>query len=157
MTIKELEKKLLQMVEAAASKETLNKVGKTAEIEIKSHTRDGLGVKDNGDVPFRLPNLKSNSVNRRRNLRKAGKLSSETSPGKANNTKTGRTVSSVDFRVNTGRDETTVGVFDNRSIKVVRELAKGGREFIALSSKEIVKVTNVVNEAIIGAIKKLGL
>lgn len=155
--VKKIELALKKAVARAKTRDVLEDVGEQAATDIKTHTRLGFKVDEN-EQPFRpLPGLKPVTVERRRNLRKAGKLSSKTQPGKANNIKTGELVDSIKHRENVGLAKTTVGPLNPKGNKKVRELNKMNRGAIALSRVEIGRVTKVIEEAFNKALKLLGL
>lgn len=96
-----------------------------------------------------LPKLKSSYVEQRVRLQQSGKLSSSTSPGKSNVTKTGEMLEDLNVDItNTGA---IVNLGNTESEEKMRQLEN--RRIMDATKKDIVLLTKLVERSIVSALK----
>lgn len=128
-------KKLIDdAVNYMSKKSTLETIGDYNKETIKTRTRLGKGV-DKPLGPQTKLNIKDNTKKTRRNLKKKGQLSSKTQPAKANLTRSGEMLDSLESTVNVSKGEVTTTVASNQQRKA-KELKELGHNFLSLTKGE---------------------
>lgn len=150
MSIEKIYKIVKAAVDAATSRKTKDRIGEEISEGIRTRTRSGQGVrKSEGDVT-RLPKLKNTTVKRREGLKRAGRLSKDTSPETSNLTRSGKMLGSLRGR------NTRKGV----SIEMTPGQAKKAAdldskfEFMNLSKNEKGQVVEIIEDEIQKSIKR---
>ncbi len=135
------------------SKKTMRLAAELAIIQIVHRTRiKAKGVSRTGGRERKLKALKPGTIEERRRLRHRGLLHSKTSPGKSNLTRSGRLLDSMVIKKVTKRS-VTWGPKNNKrrgenltNEKLAEYVAKAGRPFNFLSSKDIKKIVDLVDK-----------
>ena len=142
-------------VKRTFSKKTMRLAAELAILQIVHRTRIlGKGVSRTGGKDRRLKALKPSTIEARRRLKHRGQLHPKTSPGKSNLTRSGRLLDSLVIKELTNTS-VTWGPKNNRrrGEKITNEqlgelVAQAGRPFNFLSSKDIKKLVDLVDEVL---------
>lgn len=153
LTLKQLQQKLDSLVDDVVNKELTDKIGRKVVNTVKARTRDGFGVKNNGDRKGKLKAIKKATKNIRKDLKKKGRLSGKTTPETSNLTRSGRMLDNIKYKAS--KNEVVIAPKGKEQEKA-RKVSKD-RPFMNLSKKEIKEVTKLVADEIIDGIKKKGL
>jgi hypothetical protein len=133
----------------------MEEVAKVAKDIVIERTSRGFGVDKSEGKKERLKALSPRYKKQRRRLKKAGKLSGETTPNKSNLTQTRQMLNSVASKALTG-----VGIvyIDNSEARDKAEYQEdAGRKFMNLSKTETKQLVKLIEEQISNDIKKKGL
>ena len=137
--------KLRQLFSQQIGKESLQKIGNEVSNMIKVRTRLGYGVKSDNTARDKLKPLKPATVKSRVAKKKAGELSSLTTPKRSALTETGQLLDSIGvISISNGR--VTIGPKGARTgstltnEKLAEYVTEQGRPFNNLSDKEIKKL-----------------
>lgn len=125
--------KLIQVaIDTMKSKETMETLGKELSERIVKRTRLGKGVNKNLDPPHPLPQLKKNTVTRRKALRKKGQLTGpRATPAKSGLNRTGKMLNDV---VSVAKEsELTIKLDSPESNKKARDLIDLNRNYTFLN------------------------
>lgn len=141
-------KQIESALQAGVSKDNLRKTAKETTENIKKRTRLGRGVEKDGDRLSRLEPLEDSYKRQRRNLRKKGKLSSQTAPAKSNLTKSGEMLDDLTYKVR--QDGFEIGFKSRENEKKAEYVHKNGRKFMFLSKFEL----KLIIEGIIDRIRR---
>ena len=154
MNIKELQRKLIRVIDKTVNN-TLKEMGEESVDLITLRTIDGGKVVQNEGRRKKLPKLKRSTINRRTSLSRRGQLSGDTSPSKANNTKSGHTLNSIDSNISLSANSIKIGTEDNTANERIKQLHKSGREFLNMSKVEVNKITKTLSKALKRALKQV--
>ena len=152
-------KKAMQAaLQAISSPTNMRKYGETAASMIKLRTRLGDGVPAEGAEKRRLKALAQSTREQRKELSRQGRLSSETTPGKSNLTRTGQLLDSEGVtRVSQGQVAVgPQGIRDDglTNEEVARYVTDQGRPFNHLSRVEIKRLNDAVAKDLQGIIER---
>lgn len=142
--------RLVTLIEkATVDNPTLKRVlGQTTIKIVQDRTQKGIGVEKKQPAAF--PGLKNSTKRRRRTLRKAGKLSSKTTPEKDNMTRTGKLTESLDYEIHpTGVEVKVPDIKDRRKLKNNPE-----RRIMDVTKQEEQDLAKIVADEIVKALKK---
>lgn len=136
-----------------AVNETLNKdlmqsIGDDFAEQIKTRTRLGNGLSENGGEPTKLRPLSSGYVQQRKSM----KLSGMTKPSKSNLTQTGEMLDDIKATVN--NDKITLTFGSQFSKDKARWNEESGRSFLAISRVQIERLKNSLEKKITELLKK---
>lgn len=128
----------------------MRKYGKMAADMIKLRTRLGYGVETDGSEKGRLKKLTDYTIEKRKEMKKKGLLSSETSPGRSNLTATGQLLDSLGV-TSTGVGFAIVSPHGTRddgqkNEDVGASVTFNGRPFNNLSQTEIKRVNDELRD-----------
>lgn len=118
---------------------------------IRTRTRLGKGVPELGAAQQSLDKLETQTKTNRRNMKKRGTLSGQTTPAKSNLTATGEMLDSIKFVVEAGKIEVYIAGQRNRQ---VAEYVGEQRPFFTLSKAEVSRLADVIQLAINTYLKK---
>lgn len=146
-------------LEAVTSKAAMMKYGKMLLSFILSRTRSGSGVPSYGAQLEELKKLKPATKEERKRLKEKGLLSSKTTPGKSNLTRTGQLLDSMSV-VSVDRAHIVVGPTGERddgntNKQVGAWVTEGGRPFNMASDVDIRALNEAVRRDIRAAVKRL--
>lgn len=130
---------------------TLDATGKYLVNQVRTRTLVGRGVDRTGGPPEKL-NIKPKTKQVRRYLKGKGRLSSKTQPAKANLTRSGKMLSTLNARVDRGAATVTVDVAPDQQDKV-QKLSRQGHNFLDLTRGEIKGLIEFLFQRIIKNIK----
>jgi len=150
--INKLKKKLTLLPSRLAKGSMLKVMADQSAAAIKKRTREGFGITKWLGSKKKL-RITDATKKIRRSLKKAGKLSTDTSPTKANLTRSGDMLNN--FEVSSSKRtlyELKPGAND---LSKVRELEKIDMRFFGLTKKEYTDVKNIALDSIIREFKKL--
>ena len=132
-------------------KKTLTVIGDYNEDTIRKRTRLGKGVDTTAGAQTKLE-IKDSTFKIRKELKKKGKLSSKTTPAKANLTRSGEMLDSLHSEVNTADTSVTTKVSKPNQRKA-NKLAKGGHKFLNLTKGEFKGLVEVLVRGLLKRIK----
>jgi len=155
LTFKELEKKLAKLVDNIGNRSQMQDVADEATKIVKTRTKQGKGVDKNGGSTQKLRQLKTSTIKKRSQLKRAGKLSDETTPSKSNLTQKGEMINSVQGQGQ--KNLATVSLKGRKNQSKAEHQADVGRKFMNLAKKEISDLANIIEDDIKKDIKKQGL
>lgn len=154
--MKNLNKRLRRIIKDATRREFMKKLGKESRDNIKLRTRQGYGVNEKGGKREALRKLSDPYIERRKTLKKQGKLSQKTSPrgvrGRSNLTKTGKMLDSLSYKVD--GDSVEVFIKGSENQDKAKENAEMGRPFMNMTDKDIRRLTNLIKERVAWAIRR---
>ena len=153
LTFKELQFKLDKLVDDVVNRSLTDKIGKKVVKTVKNRTRKGFGVKQNAGKAERLKPLRQPTKKKRRNLKKRGRLSGETTPTTSNLTESGQMLNNIGYRAS---DKEVVVAPKGRQQQKARQVSKD-RPFMNLSKSEIKELADLIANEFINDIKKKGL
>lgn len=155
MNFKDLERKLLKIINNIGNSAQMQDVADAGKKEIVERTKKGSGVNKNEGKKVKLAALDPNYIKARKRLKKQGALSSDTSPSKSNLTRSGKMLSSVKTSAENKKAQIYIAGSENNR-KAAQQEAQG-RKFLKLSKGEVKKLLNIIEEDIKKDIKKNGL
>ena len=117
---------------------TLKGMGKANKSMIKKRTRLGFGVNDTGGKQVKLK-----ITNKTKDIRKTVALSTETSPRKANLTRSGNMLDSLHSVVSTSEPSVTTKVSAANQDKA-NDLEKHGHKFLTLTKGELKRLIDLL-------------
>lgn len=143
-------------------------LGQYAADLIRLRTRLGYGVTDTGAKRQRLKKLSPITVAFRKQARKMGELSDQTTPGKSNLTYSGQLLDSIKSKISTQgqvvvgptgyRTPSRLSSFSqeviNNNPHLANSLAKRGFIFNNISDLEFKKLVNYLNDGLTSVIKR---
>lgn len=144
------------VTQALQSNTALNNAGKSMKRAITKRTRLGYGVSENGADRHKLPNLSPKTVENRKRLKKAGKLTGpKATPGKSGLNRTGEMLESIKYASGKGKLEIRLG--DAKQEQKAQDLVdlNPNYEFMNLSKPEIVRMIKAMTGTILGILKKI--
>jgi hypothetical protein len=152
---KKVQVKLDKLFDELIPEQEWKGLGEYARDLIKSRSRKGSGVDRQGGKSTRLKPLKDTYKKQRTRLKSRGALSSETTPGKSNLTRSGEMLDNITVKpVKNGAELQ----FANRKLSErAKAVSDKGRPFFTLSASELKKVNKLIKDAIKANIKKMGL
>ena len=140
------------VLNAALSKHTMSKVGVAAVERIRTRTRLGKGVTKNSTDPSKLPKLKPQTVEVRKSLKRAGRLTGpNATPGKSALNRTGALLEDLDYVAGYGK--LAIGLKSGEQRRIAAELQSSGFVFMNLSKAEIKGLSKIIREEVKKALK----
>jgi len=121
---------------------TLKVVGKYTKEAVVKRTRLGKGVDKLAGSQKKL-SIKDSTKKTRARLKKRGMLSDKTTPRKANLTRSGEMLDSIDYKVNNSDSSVTVAA-DPANQRKVNELEEMGHKFMNLTKGEFKGLVEVL-------------
>lgn len=155
MKLKDLSMRFKTLIPSILEDGVMKEVAVVAKEMVRSHTKKGYGVDNDGDPQTRLKGLSESYKKQRRRIKKQGKLSPDTTPNKSNLTKTGDMLKSLSHR--STKDTATIFLKGDKEKKKAEEQEKLGRKFMNISKIERQKIKRIITEAINKGINKKGL
>lgn len=154
MKVTDLILKLNSLFEDSFKKDALSAAATKAAELVKTRTRKGFGVANEGGPQKRLKPLSPKYIEKRKKLAARGQLSPETSPARSNLTKTGDMLN--DIKTSVGTNEARVYIDSAKNVTKAENVQKD-RPFMNLSASEKKEIVKIINEKIKMDIKKSGL
>lgn len=152
MDFKDLQKKVEIALQAVLNKSTFDEIGKMTAQSIKTRTRLGKGVETTPGSLVPLKALAPSTKERRTSKKKAGKLSSQTTPAKSNLTDTGEMLDSLKYQSTDTEVRIYIDGSDNQ--KKAKDQAEQGRKFMNLSKSEVAEVVRFLQKKITDSFNK---
>ena len=153
MNLKELKRKLDGIIKDTVNRQLTDKIGRNAVNNIKTRTRKGFGVAKNEGPTQRLKKLKPQTVKRRRDLKKQGRLSGKTEVAKSNLTRSGKMLNNIKY--SNSDNEINITLKSDQQDKAKKVSVE--RPFMNLSKSEVNEILKIIEIELINDIKKKGL
>lgn len=151
-TLKDVTLALELAIDEATSKATAEAIGEYSAEQIKKRTRVGKGVDKFAGKQEALK-IKASTKRIRKGLKDAGKLSPETTPAKANLTRTGKLLDSMNYKYDAGSTTIEIGV-SKRQQRKANELEEQGHKFLNLTRGEFKHVIEIMVKRIVQKLKR---
>lgn len=148
--LKKINKILEAVIEATSEKSTMEKIGEASKEQIVRRTRVGKGVDKPGGKSQRLKPLQPSTKTKRQIAKKAGELSSVTTPAKSNLTQTGEMLDTLKVDAKVG--EVTISGKDRKQQRKINEVSDD-RPFLNLSKAELNGLIDILDKIIDKLIK----
>lgn len=154
---KDFERAMLKALIKITSPQNMRKYGESAAQLIKTRTRLGSGVASSGGDKQKLKALSSSYKEQRKKFKQ---LSSQTSPGKSNLTRTGQMLDSMGVK-SVKQDEVKVGPMGSRTEgnltneKLSQYVTEAGRPFNNLSKIETKRIATLISDDLEEEIKNI--
>jgi phage gpG-like protein len=155
MTLKELQEKMSRLLTDVVDKQLFTDIGNKLTPEIKKRVRRGYGVSEEAGPAQKLSGLTDSYKKQRKNQKKTGYLSSETTPARSNLTQTGKMIDSITATAD--NKSATISVTGKENIEKAKHVQDKGRPFMNLTKREVQDVTDIIENAIKKDINKKGL
>jgi hypothetical protein len=131
-------------LDAIINRRLQEEIGRIVSERVKTRTRLGKGVNEDGAAPVKLKVL-SDAYKRRRKAEK-NQLHAETTPSKSNLTFTGDMLDNIKYRIE--GDKIIIYIEGDLNNKKAQWVTEGGRAFMNLSKPEQVEIIRLIRERI---------